>query len=87
MADPAQTDTAASIMATIAGRTPERSNRHQLTVPVDSDNELFEITRRFREHALSVTELSLRLPSLDEVFSALTARAGEEAQTLTEAAR
>lgn len=69
--DPADTDAAAAIMTAVAGRTPERSTRHELVVPVAGDD-LFEITARLREHAIGVSELSLRLPSLDEVFLALT---------------
>ena len=51
---------------------PERSTRQELVVPVAGDGDLFEITARLRAHAIAVTELSLRLPSLDEVFLALT---------------
>jgi oleandomycin transport system ATP-binding protein len=70
--DPADSDAAAAILAAVAGRTPERSTHHQLAVPVTGDQELFEITARLREHHIGVSELSLRLPSLDEVFLALT---------------
>jgi oleandomycin transport system ATP-binding protein len=70
--DSTDTDQAVAIMSAVAGRTPERSTRHELVVPVAGDGELFEITARFRDHAIGVTELSLRLPSLDEVFLALT---------------
>ncbi|WP_433466608.1 hypothetical protein [Spirillospora sp. CA-128828] len=62
----------AAIMTTVAGRAPERSTREELVVPVTGGDELFEITARFRDHGIGVTELSLRLPSLDEVFLALT---------------
>lgn len=70
--DPADTDAAAAILADVAGRTPERSTRHELVVPVAGDEDFFEITARLREHRIGVSELSLRLPSLDEVFLALT---------------
>ncbi|MBE8519265.1 ATP-binding cassette domain-containing protein [Amycolatopsis sp. H6(2020)] len=70
--DPADTDTAAGVLADVADRTPERSTRHELVVPVAGDEDFFEITARLREHRIAVSELSLRLPSLDEVFLALT---------------
>jgi oleandomycin transport system ATP-binding protein len=70
--DPADTDTAAAVLSEVAGRTPERSTRHELVMPVTGDEHFFEITARLREHRIGVSELSLRLPSLDEVFLALT---------------
>jgi oleandomycin transport system ATP-binding protein len=70
--DPADTDPAAAILTAVAGRTPERSSGHELVVPVPGDDQFYEIVARLREHAIGVTELSLRLPSLDEVFLALT---------------
>jgi oleandomycin transport system ATP-binding protein len=36
------------------------------------------VVRRLDEAGIAVTELSLRLPSLDEVFLALTGHAAEE---------
>jgi oleandomycin transport system ATP-binding protein len=70
--DPADTDAAVAILTEVADRSPERSTRHELAVPVAGDDAFFEITARLRAHAIGVTELSLRLPSLDEVFLALT---------------
>ncbi|TCO62261.1 ATP-binding cassette domain-containing protein [Actinocrispum wychmicini] len=70
--NPADTDAAAAILADVADRTPERATRHELVVPVHGDEDFFEITARLREHRIGVSELSLRLPSLDEVFLALT---------------
>lgn len=70
--DPADTDAASAILTATAGRTPERSTRHELVVPVAGDEDFFEITARLREHRIGVCELSLRLPSLDEVFRTLT---------------
>ncbi|MDR7381902.1 ATP-binding cassette domain-containing protein [Promicromonospora iranensis] len=70
--DPVDTDAAALILADVAGRAPERSSRHELVVPVSGDEAFFEIAARLREHHIGVSELSLRLPSLDEVFLSLT---------------
>jgi len=70
--DPADTGSAAAILTAVAGRRPQTSTRNELVVPVTGDDDLFEITTRLRERGVGVTELSLRLPSLDEVFLALT---------------
>jgi oleandomycin transport system ATP-binding protein len=70
--DPADTESAAAILTAVTDRAPERSTRQELVVPVAGDDDFFEITARLRGHAIAVTELSLRLPSLDEVFLALT---------------
>jgi oleandomycin transport system ATP-binding protein len=70
--DPADTESAMAILTAVTDRAPERSTRHELVVPVAGDDDFFEITARLRAHAIAVTELSLRLPSLDEVFLALT---------------
>ena len=45
-----------------------------LTVPVDGDAAFTEVVRRLDDAGIAVTELSLRLPSLDEVFFTLTGR-------------
>jgi oleandomycin transport system ATP-binding protein len=70
--DPADTDAAAAILTAVTDRIPERSTRHELVVPVAGDGDFFEIAAGLREHAIGISELSLRLPSLDEVFHALT---------------
>jgi oleandomycin transport system ATP-binding protein len=70
--DSTDTDAVATILADVAGRAPERSTRHELVVPVTGDEAFFEIAARLREQRIGVSELSLRLPSLDEVFLALT---------------
>lgn len=72
LADPRDTEPAAAILAAVADRPPERTNRQELVVPVAGDDEFFEITARLRADDIGVSELTLRLPSLDEVFLALT---------------
>ncbi|MEV5825632.1 ATP-binding cassette domain-containing protein [Spirillospora sp. NPDC052242] len=72
LGDPADAEPAAAILAAIAGRAPDRAARGELVVPVTGDAALYETAARFREHRIGVTELALRLPSLDEVFHALT---------------
>jgi oleandomycin transport system ATP-binding protein len=70
--DPADADGAAAILGAVAGLVPDRSTRHGLVVPVGGDAAFYEITDRLRAEAIAASELSLRLPSLDEVFLALT---------------
>ena len=50
-----------------------------VSAPVDGDGSSMPVVvRRLDEEGIAVTELSLRLPSLDEVFLALTGHAAEE---------
>ena len=62
---------AATILAEVAGRTPESSGG-LLLVPVDGEEQFSEMVRRLDTARIGVSELSLRLPSLDEVFVTLT---------------
>jgi oleandomycin transport system ATP-binding protein len=62
----------AAILGAVAGRRPEPAGRDVLAVPVEGDGALSETVRRLEAAGIEVTELSLRLPSLDEVFFALT---------------
>ncbi|MER5643128.1 ATP-binding cassette domain-containing protein [Streptosporangium sp. NPDC002524] len=71
-ADPARLADAAAIVGAVAGRVPESPARGVLTVPVDGDAAFTEVVRRLDREGIGVTELSLRLPSLDEVFVTLT---------------
>ncbi|MEV0627533.1 ATP-binding cassette domain-containing protein [Nonomuraea wenchangensis] len=78
-ADPARLAEAAAIAAAVAGRPAEPAGRDATTVPVDDAAAFTEIVRRLDAAGLAVTELSLRLPSLDEVFFTLTGhRTGQE---------
>ncbi len=49
-----------------------------LSVPVDDDSALTGLVRRLDEAGIAVTELALRLPSLDEVFYSLTGKREEK---------
>jgi oleandomycin transport system ATP-binding protein len=75
--DPDDLGRASAIVARVAGREPNRSRRHELIVPVAGDTEFFAITGQLASHGIAVNELSLRLPSLDEVFLVLTGVATE----------
>ena len=71
-ADANDMDAVMSIMAAIAGRQPERVNRHEVVVPVEGDGAVVAMMQRFHGAGIPVSELALRLPSLDEAFLALT---------------
>jgi oleandomycin transport system ATP-binding protein len=62
----------------ISNRPVESPSRGVLSVPVESDAALTAVVRRLDDDGIAVTELSLRLPSLDEAFFALTGRRATE---------
>ena len=61
--------------------TPAASDGLLASVPVTSAGVLPEVVRRLDEQGVEVAELSLRKPSLDEVFLALTGRTADEETT------
>jgi oleandomycin transport system ATP-binding protein len=71
-ADPARLEEAAAIIAAVAGRPAESPGRGVSSVAVDGDAAFTAIVGRLEAAGIAVTELSLRLPSLDEVFFTLT---------------
>jgi oleandomycin transport system ATP-binding protein len=76
--DPTRLDDTAAIVAALAGVRPDLS-RGAVSVPVSGDDVLGEAVYRLGEAGIAVTELSLHLPSLDEVFFNLTGRREPEA--------
>src|SRR5690606_1439962 len=72
--DPDRCAEVAGILEAVTGRTPDTTRRDVLTVPADGDAALIAAVRRLDEAGIGITELSLRLPSLDEAFFALTGR-------------
>ncbi len=70
-------DEVRAVLGRIADAEPEESARHQLTVPVDDEAALAATVAELTRAGISVTELSLHLPSLDEVFLTLTGRPTE----------
>jgi oleandomycin transport system ATP-binding protein len=80
--DPANLDAVDRLLAQVAQRPTESPGRGVLSVPVESDAALTIVVARLAEAGIAVTELSLRLPSLDEAFFALTGRhEAEETET------
>jgi oleandomycin transport system ATP-binding protein len=73
-ADPARLDDVRRILGEIASSTPVSSARGVLSVPVEGDAALASAVHRLGAAGITVTELSLHLPSLDEVFFTLTGR-------------
>ncbi len=71
-ADTADVQTALQVLAAVTGAAPEQDNRGGVTVKVDSDEVLPEVVGRLHSAGVRVDELSLHLPSLDEVFFSLT---------------
>lgn len=67
------------LLTRITGRNVEAPAKGLLTVPVEDDSTLTRAVLELDQRHISVAELSLKLPSLDEVFFALTGRsAGED---------
>jgi oleandomycin transport system ATP-binding protein len=82
--DPSRLDETSTIIATLAGAPAEQTHRGVVSVPVTGDEVLGDAIYRLGEAGIEVTELSLHLPSLDEVFFTLTGRADQTAETLQE---
>jgi len=76
--DPGRTQEVRRILTDLTRRVPETSNRGELTCPVDDDSLLPELVGRLAGNGITVSELSLHLPSLDEVFLTLTGRPTDE---------
>ncbi len=62
-----------AIVGEVAGARPEIHNR-AVSAPVPGDRVLADAVARINAAGIAVTELSLHLPSLDEVFFTLTGR-------------
>ncbi|MFF0143794.1 oleandomycin transport system ATP-binding protein [Amycolatopsis sulphurea] len=72
-------DTVARILGELTGVTPARdSGSGLLTAPVSDPVLLSTLVRKLDEAGITSDELALRLPSLDEVFLALTGHTAKE---------
>lgn len=67
-------DEVAVILAAVAGQAPESPRPGVLSVSVPGDAAMTEAVARLSAAGVGLTELSLHLPSLDEVFFTLTGR-------------
>ena len=79
-ADPADLEKTGLILASVAANhaAAEQTRKGVLAVPVSGDEALTEAVARLATAGIAVTELSMHLPSLDEVFFTLTGKAKEE---------
>ncbi|MFI6505423.1 ATP-binding cassette domain-containing protein [Nonomuraea typhae] len=73
-ADPRRLAEAEAVLARVSGRHPERPGRGVVSVAVDGDRAFTEIVATLAAAGIAATELSLHLPSLDEVFFTLTGK-------------
>jgi oleandomycin transport system ATP-binding protein len=76
-ADPARIEEAAGIVAALTGVRPVAEGG-RLSAPVSDPALPAAVLRRLDDAAITVTELALRLPSLDDVFLSLTGHRAEE---------
>jgi oleandomycin transport system ATP-binding protein len=82
--DPAQLGPAAAILSAVSsGAEADEIRKGVLAVPVTDDAALTDSVARFAAARIPVTELSLHLPSLDEVFFTLTGRTASDDDTTT----
>jgi ABC-type multidrug transport system ATPase subunit len=78
VADPARRADAARIVQEIVGAEPVPDGKTgRLSVPVADGATMPAIVRRVDDAGIEVAELNLRLPSLDDVFRALTGHPAE----------
>jgi oleandomycin transport system ATP-binding protein len=78
-AEPSHIERVAAIVAESVGTRPTVDVVNALvSVPVKDGSSMPVVVRRLDEAGIAVTELALRLPSLDEVFLALTGHTAEE---------
>ena len=80
-AGPEQARVAVKVLRSVAGREPDTAGGGTLTVPVDRARALTDVALGLDAAGVDVAELALRLPSLDEVFFALTGRHDEREET------
>jgi oleandomycin transport system ATP-binding protein len=82
-AEPSHIERVAAIVAESVGTRPTVDVVNALvSVPVTDGSSMPVVVRRLDEAGIAVTELALRLPSLDEVFLALTGHTAEEPKIL-----
>jgi oleandomycin transport system ATP-binding protein len=85
--EPAHLERVAAIVAEAVGVRPSVDVVNALvSAPVTDGTALPVVVRRLDEAGIAVTELALRLPSLDEVFLALTGHTAEEQPAVLEGA-
>jgi oleandomycin transport system ATP-binding protein len=81
--DPSRIEDVRTILAEVSDKPVEGGGRDTLSVAVAGDQAMAATVARLHTAGIAVTELSLHLPSLDEVFFTLT---GQRTETEEEAA-
>ena len=76
--DPAHTAQVAAVVAGVVGARPDVAENGLVTVAVSDPAMVPAVVRRLDDAGIVAAELSLRLPSLDEVFLTLTGHRAEE---------
>jgi oleandomycin transport system ATP-binding protein len=74
------------LLTTVGTRAPEQPSPDLFSVPVADESALTRVVATLAAEHISVSELSLRLPSLDEVFYSLTGQREQVAETEGKAA-
>jgi oleandomycin transport system ATP-binding protein len=69
---PADVERVRALLRTVGTREPDQPAPDLLSVPVPNDSALTTVVAALAAERIPVSELSLRLPSLDEVFYSLT---------------
>jgi oleandomycin transport system ATP-binding protein len=77
--DPNRLDDVRRILFEVSGNDATATDRGRLTVPVNDEDALPATVTRLGAAGIAVTELSLHLPSLDEVFMTLTGKPTDDA--------
>jgi oleandomycin transport system ATP-binding protein len=78
--DPDRLDEVRAILAAVSDKPVEGGGREALSVAVTGDQAMAATVARLHAADIAVTELSLHLPSLDEVFFTLTGQHTEAAE-------
>ena len=78
-ADPSRLPEVRVILGEVSSAAIDEARKGVLSVPVDGDAAMARTVGRLRDADIAVVELSLRLPSLDEVFFSLTGRSSAPA--------
>jgi oleandomycin transport system ATP-binding protein len=76
--DPARLPEVRTILATVSDKPVESASRDTLSVAVTGDDAMAATVARLHAADITVTELSLHLPSLDEVFFTITGQRSDD---------
>jgi ABC-2 type transport system ATP-binding protein len=78
LADPAEVEEAMSALAELCQGRPEAEDGVVRAAVTGRQGIIPDVVRRFDEHGVGIADITLRRPTLDDVFIALTGHAAEE---------